>query len=45
MVDAFEAALADNIAAIRVDGRLVDLPIVRSDQRIIALAQDFAGRS
>lgn len=44
VVDAFEVALADSVAAIRVDGRLVDLPIVRSAQRIIALAQDFAGR-
>jgi citrate lyase subunit beta/citryl-CoA lyase len=42
IVDAFEAAMADNIAAIRVDGRLVDLPIVRSAQRIIALSSDLA---
>lgn len=42
VVEAFDKALADNVAAIRVDGRLVDLPIVRSAQRIIALAQAFA---
>lgn len=45
IVDAFERAMADNIAAIRVDGRLVDLPIVRSAQRVIALSRDFAGRA
>jgi citrate lyase subunit beta/citryl-CoA lyase len=45
IVDAFEAAMADNVAAIRVDGRLVDLPIVRSAQRIIALSRDFARRA
>ncbi|WP_421998520.1 HpcH/HpaI aldolase/citrate lyase family protein [Reyranella sp.] len=41
IVDAFETAMASNVAAIRIDGRLVDLPIVRSAQRIIALADDL----
>ncbi|HEX2886486.1 CoA ester lyase [Vineibacter terrae] len=45
IVDAFEAAMADNVAAIRVDGRLVDLPIVRSAQRIVALSKDLARRA
>ncbi len=45
IVDAFEAAMATNVAAIRVDGRLVDLPIVRSAQRIVALSKDLARRA
>ena len=39
IVQAFEAAMKNNIAAIRIDGKLVDLPIVRSAQRIIDLAK------
>ena len=45
IVEAFEKALADNVAAIRVDGRLVDLPIVRSAERILALARDLERRA
>lgn len=40
IVEAFEAAMKNNVAAIRVDGRLVDLPIVSSAQRIIDIARD-----
>ena len=39
IVEAFDAAMKNNVAAIRVDGRLVDLPIVRSAQRIVDLAK------
>lgn len=45
IVEAFEKAMADNMAAIRVDGRLVDLPIVRSAERVLALAQDLESRT
>lgn len=45
IVEAFETAMAGNVAAIRVDGRLVDLPIVRSAERILALARDLERRS
>jgi citrate lyase subunit beta / citryl-CoA lyase len=43
IVDAFEIAMANKVAAIHVDGRLVDLPIVRSAQRIIDLSRNLAG--
>jgi citrate lyase subunit beta/citryl-CoA lyase len=42
IVEAFETAMKDNVAAIRLDGRLVDLPIVRSAQRVIDLARDHS---
>lgn len=42
VVSAFEEAMKNNVAAIRVDGRLVDLPIVRDAQRTIELAEKFA---
>jgi citrate lyase subunit beta/citryl-CoA lyase len=41
IVAAFDAAMANNVAAIRLDGRLVDLPIVRAAQRIIDLSRDL----
>jgi citrate lyase subunit beta/citryl-CoA lyase len=43
IVAAFEAAMANNVAAIHLDGRLVDLPIVRSAQRVIDLSKTLAG--
>jgi citrate lyase subunit beta / citryl-CoA lyase len=43
IVGAFEIATANNVAAIHVDGRLVDLPIVRNAQRIIDLSRNLAG--
>jgi citrate lyase subunit beta/citryl-CoA lyase len=42
IVAAFEAAMANNVAAIHLDGRLVDLPIVRSAQRVIDLSKNLA---
>jgi citrate lyase subunit beta/citryl-CoA lyase len=45
IIAAFEEAMANNVAAIRVDGRLVDLPIVRHAERIVALAEQFAGKT
>jgi citrate lyase subunit beta/citryl-CoA lyase len=45
VIAAFEEAMANNVAAIRVDGRLVDLPIVRHAERTVALAGQFAGKS
>jgi citrate lyase subunit beta/citryl-CoA lyase len=41
IVVAFEEAMKNNVAAIRVDGRLVDLPIVQDAQRTIELAAKF----
>jgi citrate lyase subunit beta/citryl-CoA lyase len=43
IVGAFETAMANNVAATHLDGKLVDLPIVRSAQRIIDLSSDLAG--
>jgi citrate lyase subunit beta/citryl-CoA lyase len=43
LVDAFEAAMAKNVAVIYFDGRLVDVAIVRSAQRVIDLAKSLAG--
>jgi citrate lyase subunit beta/citryl-CoA lyase len=45
VIAAFAEAMADNVAAIRVDGRLVDLPIVRHAEQIVALADQFAGKA
>lgn len=45
IIAAFEAAMAGNVAAVRVDGRLVDLPIVRSAQRTVDLAKMLADKS
>jgi citrate lyase subunit beta/citryl-CoA lyase len=42
IVDAFEAAMAKKVAVIYFDGRLVDLTVVRSAQRIIDLSNSFA---
>lgn len=45
VIAAFADAMASNVAAIRVDGRLVDLPIVRHAEQIVALAEKFAGKT
>lgn len=45
IIAAFEAAMAGNVAAVRVDGRLVDLPIVRSAQRVVDFAKMLADKS
>jgi citrate lyase subunit beta / citryl-CoA lyase len=44
IITAFEEAMKNNVAAIRVDGKLVDLPIVRSAERIVEMADRFAGK-
>ena len=43
IVEAFNTAMANNVAATHLDGRLVDLPIVHSAQRIIDLSKSLAG--
>jgi citrate lyase subunit beta / citryl-CoA lyase len=43
LVDAFEAAMANNVAVIQFDGRLVDMAIVRNAQRVIDLSKSLAG--
>ena len=45
IIAAFEAAMASGVAAVRVDGRLVDLPIVRSAQKIVDFARMLADKS
>ena len=41
IAEAFEQAMAKNVAAIRIDGRLIDLPIARKAQRIVDLWKSF----
>jgi citrate lyase subunit beta/citryl-CoA lyase len=43
IIAAFEEAMKNNVAAIRVDGKLVDLPIYRNAVRIVEMAEVFAG--
>ncbi|MES2194603.1 MAG: CoA ester lyase [Pseudomonadota bacterium] len=45
IITAFETAMAGNVAAVRVEGRLVDLPIVDSARRVVDLAKALAGKS
>lgn len=45
VVQAFEAAEAENLAAIRVDGRFVDYPIVDKARRLVAREAAIAARS
>ena len=41
IADAFQEAMQNDVAAIRIDGRLIDLPIARKAQRIVDLSKDF----
>lgn len=41
IAEAFEEAMAKDVAAIRIDGRLIDLPIARNAQRIVDLWNSF----
>jgi citrate lyase subunit beta / citryl-CoA lyase len=41
IAEGFEEAMGKNIAAIRIDGRLIDLPIARKAQRIVDLWKSF----
>ncbi len=43
IIAAFAEAMKNNVAAVHVDGRLVDLPIVRSAERLVAMADGLAG--
>ena len=43
VVDAFEAGEAEGLAAIQVDGKFVDYPVVERSRRILRLASRLAG--
>ncbi len=43
VVDAFEAEAAGGVAAIQVDGKFVDYPVVERSRRILRLASRIAG--
>jgi citrate lyase subunit beta/citryl-CoA lyase len=42
IIAAFAEGMKNNVAAVQVDGKLVDLPIVRSAERIVEIADSFA---
>jgi citrate lyase subunit beta / citryl-CoA lyase len=45
IAEAFEEAMANDVAAIRIDGRLIDLPIARNAQRVVDLWKRFGSTS
>jgi citrate lyase subunit beta / citryl-CoA lyase len=45
VVEAFEAATADGRAAIALDGRFIDLPVVTAARRVLALADGFIAQA
>jgi citrate lyase subunit beta/citryl-CoA lyase len=45
MVEAFGAAQAQGLAAIQVDGQMVDYPVVHRAQRTLAVAEAIGSRS
>ncbi|HTV68795.1 MAG TPA: CoA ester lyase, partial [Rhizobiaceae bacterium] len=44
VVDAFESAEASGLAAISVDGRMIDYPVVEAARRLLADAKRRDGR-